>query len=119
MTWLRMNTIAVHQANRWFRVRQGWQTFWSIYGALNRRQDLRQLIDWAARKGLPGPLACYRKRLEDDETRLMNYSVRTPHLVRWAWRVYWLKRTLIPGRRYYAQGSAARYARCQPVSGRR
>ena len=105
-----MHRAVERWSDTWYRIRRFWMEFEGILGTLQRCSDLRRLIRWAARKRLPGPLACYRRRLQDEEQRLLMHTVRNPGLSAWARGMYWLRGVLIPPPHYYRRGAAAPYA---------
>lgn len=83
----------------------------NIVKALNRRNDLYNLIAWAERKRLNKPLKLYWFRVMDEEHRLLVYGVRYPHLTKLAHLLQFLKNMLAFRPAYYLRGSAYCYRR--------
>ncbi len=81
----------------------------AIIGVFHRRRELKQLIRWARRKGLEGPLRAYQSKLGDEETRLMFYRMRSPHLVTCAYVLVFIHWLIIPEPRTYQRGHAAKF----------
>jgi hypothetical protein len=85
----------------------------ALIGILNRRAELRELIHWAKRKRLRGPLRAYVCRLLDEEARLHRAMLLYPRFtltLRW---LHWIGRRVLPRPRYHRRGSAARYRACR------
>src|SRR5260221_6296311 len=85
------------------------QEFRGIYVALNRRAELKRLIQWAILKKLAGPNRLYQYRLQDEEMRLRLYRDRTPHLFNLANMLYRASLVVRTTPRYPTKGSAAIY----------
>lgn len=92
---------------------------WSVLRLLNRQAELEQLIAWAERKRLAGPLRCYTFHLRDTERLLFRYRVNNSAAVHGAMWLYRLRRALFPPPRYLTHGAARGYARSGCVRGRR
>jgi hypothetical protein len=86
------------------------QLLCNTLATLNRRDDLSQLVQWAERKRLSGPLKPYQARLADEEIRLNRIAIQHPRLYRRARALHWLRWFISPTPRYY-KGYAAKYRR--------
>jgi hypothetical protein len=81
----------------------------AVLRCLQRRSELRQLVQWAQRKRLSKPLRLYQNRLLDEEIRLNHYTLQRPRptlTLRW---IFWFYKRLVPAPRYYRRGSAVWY----------
>lgn len=88
--------------------RYNFRRFTYCLAALRRRQDLRELIQWAERKRLRGPVKAYYSRFLDEEARLSRYHLTCPRTYFYARILFRIERLLTPPRTYY-RGSAAKY----------
>ncbi len=86
-----------------------WNDFNTVLGALHRRTELEELIQWAARKRLSGPAKLYRSRHTDEETIIARVATRSPLLFFWARAGFHLNRVVSAKLQYKPKGSAARY----------
>ena len=88
----------------WFRGR-------SILVVMKHQEELTQLVTWAKRKKLPGPLRRYQSLLEDADQRLFVAQVRTPYLFEACQFASTARKQLFPVPHYRRRGSAAMYRR--------
>ena len=95
--------------SRFYLIRIGWERCTEILGLLYVRQELKDLIVWADRKGLSTTVGiAYRRKLTDTEAQLANLAIRSPRPMRWAKLLYWLNR-LFGTQPRYVKGYAKRY----------
>ena len=88
-----------------------WSPFRLIFRMMNRRGELKRLVQWAERKRLAGPRRSYQVQLDDAERLLNQYTLRSPGAAKWARRTYQLAQWIVPAPRFPARGSAAAYCR--------
>ncbi len=89
--------------------RNNWHIFWNILQAKNRRTELTRLITWAHNKNLKGPEKLYKLRLNQEDTRLVQYKWRHPRLCTWAQLLHLISHLISPTPRYLPRGSASKY----------
>jgi hypothetical protein len=81
-----------------------------VLATLRRRDELAQLVQWAERQRLYGPLEWYQIRLDDEEIRLSRTAIQHPGLYRWARTLHWILWFVSPTSDYN-KGYAAKYRR--------
>lgn len=107
VSYMKQINLSLH----WYHFRYTLNCIRDIHSALVRQDELTQLLRWAQRKRLSGPQRLYRRRLQDEETRLSRYQLQYPRLFSLC---CWLKvfRQQVKGRpASYTRGAAAKYRR--------
>lgn len=87
-----------------------WRAIWDfhcILSAVQRQDDLDNLVKWTKRKRLSGPRHYYQSLLRDTEMLLIKYTLRHPRTVEAARWCYCLWRMINPRR--YQRGYGRKY----------
>lgn len=95
---------------RWKRYWRNWQTFWQIFHAYRRIEDIEQLIEWAEKKNL-GVQYWYKQLLYDEDARLFKNAVEKRSIGVAARLLYRISSILFPRPEYFPKGYAKKYNR--------